>query len=118
MDNSIASRLYYLADINVISLNRNVIFTASPSKTSNCIFARRPILGILDKNSKYANMLEQNNLGLVANPYDFVMICNTLERLRLEFEKYTGNYLNNYEKAKNLLVWGDLMKKIEGHLVK
>ncbi|MEF3692774.1 MAG: glycosyltransferase family 4 protein [Acholeplasmataceae bacterium] len=108
--------LYRQSDVNIISLNNNVIFTACPSKTSNCIGAKKPILAIVNMESKYAQMILDHKLGLVADPTSISSIMDALCKIKDDVSEYTGHYVDFYEKSINLKKWNEIMICLEKHL--
>lgn len=57
--------LYSAADVNVIPLQKGLVYAALPSKTADCLIAGKPIITCVDEGSKFAEL---------ANHYG---ICNT-----------------------------------------
>ena len=49
--------LYAAADINVIPLQKGLIYAALPSKTADCLIAGKPIITCVDEDSKFAKMV-------------------------------------------------------------
>lgn len=82
--------LYKATDINLITLNQGIVFTALPSKTSACIDALKPIIACVDKSSKYASLIERNNLGLVVDSNDAIGLANAIMKIKnneVEFDE-------------------------------
>lgn len=56
-DESLASYIYSMADINIIPLQKGVIRTALPSKTPACLASGRSIIACIEKDSELADIL-------------------------------------------------------------
>lgn len=84
-------RLYSLADANLITLDKGIIFTAYPSKTQNCISANKPIIAALDEESNYAKNIKSFKNGFVVdpiNPMKLAVAINKIEKNQILDEKY------------------------------
>lgn len=51
--------LYSAADVNLIPLQKGIIYAALPSKTADCLIAGRPIITCVDKNSSFARLINK-----------------------------------------------------------
>ena len=51
--------LYAAADVNVIPLQKGLVYAALPSKTADCLIAGKPIITCVDKESKFGITVEQ-----------------------------------------------------------
>lgn len=49
--------LYAAADVNVIPLQKGLIYVALPSKTADCLIAGKPIITCVDDESKFAKLV-------------------------------------------------------------
>lgn len=49
--------LYAAADVNVIPLQKGLIYAALPSKTADCLIAGKPIITCVDAESKFAKLV-------------------------------------------------------------
>lgn len=49
--------LYAAADVNVIPLQKGLIYAALPSKTADCLIAGKPIITCVDDESKFAKLV-------------------------------------------------------------
>lgn len=49
--------LYVAADVNVIPLQKGLIYAALPSKTADCLIAGKPIITCVDDESKFAKLV-------------------------------------------------------------
>lgn len=54
--------LYAAADVNVIPLQKGLIYAALPSKTADCLIAGKPIITCVDEESKFAKLVEENGV--------------------------------------------------------
>ena len=52
--------LYAAADVNVIPLQKGLIYAALPSKTADCLIAGKPIITCVDEESKFASMIKKD----------------------------------------------------------
>lgn len=51
--------LYAAADVNVIPLQKGLIYAALPSKTADCLIAGKPIITCVDEESVFAKLIRQ-----------------------------------------------------------
>lgn len=51
--------LYAAADVNVIPLQKGLIYAALPSKTADCLIAGKPIIACVDDQSKFTKLIQQ-----------------------------------------------------------
>lgn len=49
--------LYTAADVNVIPLQKGLVYAALPSKTADCLIAGKPIITCVDEESKFAELM-------------------------------------------------------------
>lgn len=54
--------LYLAADVNVIPLQKGLVYAALPSKTADCLIAGKPIITCVDEDSKFAELA--NHYGI------------------------------------------------------
>lgn len=54
--------LYSAADVNVIPLQKGLIYAALPSKTADCLIAGKPIIVCMDEKSKFVELAGQYNI--------------------------------------------------------
>lgn len=73
--------LYAAADVNVIPLQKGLIYAALPSKTADCLIAGKPIITCVDKESKFAMIMRSYGYGN-ANPEVPCELCGAIEELR------------------------------------
>ena len=52
--------LYAAADVNVIPLQKGLIYAALPSKTADCLIAGKPIITCVDEESNFASMIKKD----------------------------------------------------------
>ncbi len=97
-----AFSLYKQSDINIISVNKQVIFYACPSKTPLVLLSGKPALVIAD-NSFYTRNLA--NLGLtVDTSYDIHHIASQLQ-LMLNESKEVARGLGDFDRKISLNKW-------------
>lgn len=91
--------LYAAADVNVIPLQKGLIYAALPSKTADCLIAGKPIITCVDDESKFAKLARKygiENAG-ISRP----------EKLeKLIFDTRMGGC-----RCENALLWGDFFTK-------
>lgn len=51
--------LYVAADVNVIPLQKRLVYAALPSKTADCLIAGKPIITCVDEESKFAELMRK-----------------------------------------------------------
>ena len=51
--------LYSAADVNVIPLQKGLVYAALPSKTADCLLAGKPMITCVDEDSGFANLLNR-----------------------------------------------------------
>lgn len=54
-----AADLYAAADVNVIPLQRGLIYAALPSKTADCLIAGKPIIACVDEESIFSGVMKK-----------------------------------------------------------
>lgn len=59
--------LYAAADVNVIPLQKGLIYAALPSKTADCLIAGKPIITCVDQTSKFAKLVTNHGINNAAN---------------------------------------------------
>lgn len=59
--------LYAAADVNVIPLQKGLIYAALPSKTADCLMAGKPIITCVDEDSQFAKMVDQYEIENTGN---------------------------------------------------
>ncbi len=75
MDASLAPSIYCHADINIISLAKDIYRTALPSKTATCIACQRPIIFCLGIESKFAKRCSESTNSIAissSTPFELV----------------------------------------------
>lgn len=107
----IASKLYEIADANLVTLNKGVIFTASPSKTPQCLKANRPIIAAVDKDSLYGKMIVTECNGSIVDPDDYIGLATEINLIRKNtFVNNDKSYNKYYEKQIMLDKWMEILK--------
>lgn len=109
--------LYQATDINLITLNQGIVFTALPSKTSACIDAFKPIIACVDKQSKYAHFIEHNKIGLVVDSNDAVGLANAILKIKkkeISFDKSSFEAVSTqFSKQANVVAITNMLKQME-----
>lgn len=109
--------LYQATDINLITLNQGIVFTALPSKTSACIDALKPIIACVDKHSKYAHYIEQSRIGLVVDSNDASGLANAILKIKnkeISFDKASFEVASSlFSKQTNVESITNILKQME-----
>lgn len=82
--------LYSSADVNVIPLQKGLIYAALPSKTADCLIAGKPIITCFDENSKFAHLVHQygiENSG-VDKPEYLMNLIYSIKNKKIESDNY------------------------------
>ena len=66
----LATSIYSMADVNLITLVPGAIKTALPSKTGVVLSCGKPIIMTIESNSKFASIIKNFRAGAISNPYD------------------------------------------------
>lgn len=72
----------YAGDLNVVTLDKEAGNLSIPSKTFNILSIGHPILGICDKNSDLAKLIEDNNCGFVSDGKDIKALASEIIKLK------------------------------------
>lgn len=87
--------LYAAADVNVIPLQKGLIYAALPSKTADCLIAEKPIITCVDEKSNFAKLVRQYGIENVeSTSYEKLMNCIL-------------NVKNNASTCDNIKLWED-----------
>lgn len=110
-------RLYQATNINLITLNQGIVFTALPSKTSACIDALKPIIACVDKHSKYARFIEHSKIGLVVDSNDASGLANAILKIKnkeISFEQSSFEMASKlFSKQTNVESITNILKQME-----
>lgn len=91
--------LYTAADVNVIPLQKGLIYAALPSKTADCLIAGKPIITCVDDESKFAKLVGKYGIENAGT--------SRPEKLeKLIFDTRMGGC-----RCENALLWGDFFTK-------
>ena len=71
--------LYSAADVNVIPLQKGLIYAALPSKTADCLIAGKPIITCVDEESKLVRIMHSYGYGN-ANPEVPSELCVLIQK--------------------------------------
>lgn len=101
--------LYAAADVNVIPLQKGLVYAALPSKTADCLIAGKPIITCVDDESQFAKLCNDN--GICNSGTDSAAILRKLiierklERTEINLYKSVVNFKkhNNVDKHIRLL---------------
>lgn len=108
---SVATKLYELADVNIITTNENVVLNAFPSKTASCVTANRPIIASINTESNFAKLIKHFG-GEVVSTDSAIDLANAINKV--EKNTYLGNELISadfFGKESNLQKWLKLINE-------
>lgn len=73
--------LYAAADVNVIPLQKGLIYAALPSKTADCLIAGKPIITCVDDESKFAKLVRKYGIENANNdsPANVRCVINSIK---------------------------------------
>ena len=91
--------LYAAADVNVIPLQKGLIYAALPSKTADCLIAGKPIITCVDDESAFAKLVRKYGIENAGTSRP-----EKLEKLILDTRM--GGC-----RCENALLWGNLFTK-------
>lgn len=94
--------LYAAADINVIPLQKRLVYAALPSKTADCLIAGKPIITCVDDESQFAKLCNDN--GICNSGTDSAAILRELiiERKLKKTEINLYKSVVNFKKCNNV----------------
>ena len=88
--------LYSAADVNVIPLQKGLIYAALPSKTADCLIAKKPIVTCLDEDSATVDIFERFGICNASNS-DAMQLKEILTSMRYNrIEQGASNLLEAY----------------------
>ena len=76
--------LYAAADVNVIPLQKGLIYAALPSKTADCLLAGKPIITCVDDEAKFVRIMQEHGYEN-SNPEVPEELCNLIRKSNLFF---------------------------------
>ena len=115
---SVARRVMEDADLGIVSLSENVYKYAFPSKTMTYLELGCKILMTVEKNSELAQMLEEHNLGYLADPTSTDSIGTAIRSAMAEAKSSNSMHCKNhveanYSEEKMLKKWSALVSGME-----
>ena len=91
--------LYAAADVNVIPLQKGLIYAALPSKTADCLIAGKPIITCVDDESAFAKLVRKYGIENAET--------NRPEKLK----QVILQLKTNRQKRDNVALWSDFFTK-------
>lgn len=83
--------LYAAADVNVIPLQKGLVYAALPSKTADCLIAGKPIITCVDEESQFAELIRK--LGFDnCDPQN----AEDLQKIIMQINKTIGSNESNH----------------------
>lgn len=90
--------LYAAADINLIPLQKGLIYSALPSKTADCLIAGKPIITCVDEGSRFAHLVQQYGIANAGATCP-KKLCELILQVKCSEANYNADVLqNNYFK--------------------
>jgi len=105
-----AKFLYSVSAVNVISLNPGIVKLACPSKTPLCLLAEKPIIVIVDPDSKYAQEMKDKYNAYVVDPKDPSVLPSVIASIKSA--KPLSPYPLPQFKELAMMAWGNLFREI------
>ncbi|MBN1405139.1 MAG: glycosyltransferase family 4 protein [Candidatus Omnitrophica bacterium] len=99
-DKSILSHSLTCSDVSVVSLEKNLDFVAAPCKLYTSMAAGQAILGLVDKNSDVAKIVNRYECGFCVDQDDVKAVVETLKNLSQNLQlmdKYKRNARKCFE---------------------
>ena len=93
--------LYSAADVNLIPLQRGLIYAALPSKTADCLIAGRPIITCVNEHSSFAELMESNGYFNV-NPENADKLSDSIKRVKDSVEQSAEKRTLTFSRATNV----------------
>ena len=93
--------LYSAADVNLIPLQKGLIYAALPSKTADCLIAGKPIITCVDEHSAFAKLMESNGY-LNANPENANKLSDSIKKVKDTIGRSAGKQTLTFSKAANV----------------
>lgn len=91
--------LYAAADVNVIPLQKGLIYAALPSKTADCLIAGKPIITCIDDESAFAKLVRKYGIENAGT--------SRPEKLKQVILRLKGNS----QKCNDAALWNDYFTK-------
>lgn len=93
--------LYSAADVNLIPLQRGLIYAALPSKTADCLIAGRPIITCVNEHSSFAELMESNGYFNV-NPENADKLSDSIKKVKDSVEQSAEKRTLTFSRATNV----------------
>ena len=105
--------LYAAADVNVIPLQKGLIYAALPSKTADCLIAGKPIITCVDAESKFAKLVGKYGIENAGTNHP-ENVKQIILRLKNNSQKCDGLALWNgyFVKSKSVASHCDAVKRM------
>ena len=108
-----APSIYMTADVNVIPLVKDIYKTALPSKTATCFACGKPIILCFGKESKFAQMVQEQTNCLCVDSDDAKVLCDAILKFKAtpESRGYKEFFAGNLQKTKNSEKYAEIILK-------
>lgn len=93
--------VYSAADVNLIPLQKKLIYAALPSKTADCLIAGKPIITCVDEHSSFAELMESNGYFNV-NPENADKLSDSIKRVKDSVEQSAEKRTLTFSRATNV----------------
>ncbi len=103
--------VYSAADVNLIPLQKKLIYAALPSKTADCLIAGKPIITCVDEQSSFAKLMESNGY-LNVNPENANKLSDSIRKVKGIIERNDGKRTLTFLRAANVKLHCELIENL------
>ncbi len=103
--------VYSAADVNLIPLQKKLIYAALPSKTADCLIAGKPIITCVDEQSSFAKLMESNGY-LNVNPESANKLSDSIRKVKGIIERNDGRRTLTFLRAANVKLQCELIENL------
>lgn len=103
--------VYSAADVNLIPLQKKLIYAALPSKTADCLIAGKPIITCVDEQSSFAKLMESNGY-LNVNPENANKLSDSIRKVKGIIEQNDGKRTLTFLRAANVKLHCELIENL------
>lgn len=109
-----AEKLFSKADANLITLNKNVIRNACPSKTPNALNSKRPIIAAVESDSWFAKKIKLGQGNHVIVPENEKVLADAINCIKKGTDIENDNeFMRFFDRDSNLKKWTDLIDELD-----
>ena len=103
--------VYSAADVNLIPLQKKLIYAALPSKTADCLIAGKPIITCVDEQSSFAKLMESNGY-LNVNPESANKLSDSIRKVKGIIVRNDGRRTLTFLRAANVKLQCELIENL------